>query len=589
MSMSNQELEVAGYQRVYDYTQYSHENHVNVIPEADFKRLVEDTFKTITNTLRSTYGPYASTVMISDQNETTTTKDGYNVFESIYFSHAYKHKVYIALKQIIDRVNKRVGDGTTSCILLAEKIFHELEKVANTPDEKMSLIKVLNKIEKNLQSSEEMEKNKSDKVIGDLTQKALEGLIAMAGNYDDELTNVIRESLDPVIEDKYDDITNKNIPVVTSIRNVVVDAHIERDGESITTYDIDYLPGDYRIRIHMEDEAALLFEQPRNIKVALYDHAFNASDWNFFMKDYDKETETLILARDFNRDFLNNDYVRYCKKRELAQAGIPIILCQVKGNYFKNEIADLAAVLNTDTIGLHAKAVDHNNLPKVKVGVHRGNCMYFFTNGFIPTEYIEHLKNERDADTSDSMIKMNEYKNRINALEQNSKDTLITVKSGTSLELKMISDKIDDCVSIVNSAMEFGIVPNLLQYGYFRINEIKKNCGTDVLTEKVCNGIERSISGLLVDIWESKHGDKYQEKLRQINEQYYCENLDWVSFDIIKEAYVDMDELPTSSQYDIEVIVAAISIVKYLLTSRAFIFDAHLMTNVNDEGHYEQM
>jgi chaperonin GroEL (HSP60 family) len=587
--MSNQELEVAGYQRVYDYTQYSHENHVNVIPESDFKRLVEDTFKTITNTLRSTYGPYASTVMISDQNETTTTKDGYNVFESIYFSHAYKHKVYIALKQIIDRVNKRVGDGTTSCILLAEKIFHELEKVANTPDEKMSLIKVLNMIEKNLQSSEEIEKNRSDKVIGDLTQKALEGLISMAGNYDDELTKVIREALNPVIEEKYDKVSNKYVPVVKSIRNVVVDAHIEKDGESITTYDVDYLPGDYRIRIHMQDEAALLFEQPRNIKVALYDHAFGSSDWNFFTRDYDKETETLILARDFNREFLNNEYVRYCKKREIAQANIPIILCQVKGNYFKNEIADLAAVLNTDTIGLHAQAVDHESLPTVTVGVHRGNCMYFFTNGYVPTEYIEHLKNEKDADMSDSMIKMNEYRNRINALEQNAKDTLITVKSGTSLELKMISDKIDDCVSIVNSAMEFGIVPNLLQYGYFRINEIKNKYDNDTLTNKVCNGIEKSISGLLTDIWESKHGDQYKEKLAQISLQYYDDKMDWVSFNVIKEAFVDMDELPTSAQYDIEVIVAAISIVKYLLTSRAFIFDAHLMTNVNDEGHYEQI
>ena len=588
MSMSNQELEVAGYQRIYDYTQYSHENHVNVIPESDFKRLVEDTFKTITNTLRSTYGPYASTVMISDQNETTTTKDGYNVFESIYFSHAYKHKVYIALKQIIDRVNKRVGDGTTSCILLAEKIFHELEKVANTPDEKMSLIKVLNMIEKNLQSSEIVESNRSNCIIGDLTQKALEGLISMAGNYDDELTNVIRESLDPIIEEKYDEVSRKFTPVVKSIRNVVVDAHIEKDGESITTYDIDYLPGDYRIRIHMQDEAALLFEQPRTIKVALYDHAFGSSDWNFFMKDFDKETETLILARDFNREFLNNEYVRYCKQREIAKAGIPIILCQVKGNYFKNEIADLAAVLNTDTIGLHAQAVNHESLPTVQVGVHRGNCMYFNTNGYVPTEYIEHLKNERDADLSDSMIKMNEYRNRINALEQNAKDTLITVKSGTSLELKMISDKIDDCVSIVNSAMEFGIVPNLLQYGYFRINEIKTH-NNDLLTEKVCNGIEKSISGLLTDIWESKHSDQYKEKLEQISKQYYNDKMDWVSFNIIKEAFVDMDELPTSSQYDIEVIVAAISIVKYLLTSRAFIFDAHLMTNVNDEGHYEQI
>lgn len=579
MSMSNADLEVAGYQRVYDYTQYSHENHVNVIPESDFKRLVEDTFKTITDTLRSTYGPYASTVMISDQNETTTTKDGFNVFESLHFSHSYKHKVYIALKDIITRVNKRVGDGTTSCILLAEKMFKELETVATTTDEKMTLIKVLNIIEKDLQSSDKIKKDLEDTTVIKLNKKALEGLISLAGNYDDELTNVIKEALDPV----YDEKDN-----VTSIRNVVVDAHLEKDGASNTTYDIDYLPGDYRVRVHMQDEAALLFEEPREVKIALYDHAFNSSDFNFFMRDFDKETETLILARDFNRDFLNNEYVRYCKDRALTKSAIKIILCQVKGNYFKNEIADLGAVLDSEPIGLHAKALNHSTLKTVKVGVHKGNCMYFFTNGYIPTEHIEHIRNEWKADTSDSMIKMNEYKNRINALEQKSKDTLITVKSGTSLELKMISDKIDDCVSIVNSALEFGIVPNLLVYGFSRIKSISEQ-NKNELMDKVCLGINNSIKGLFKDIWFSKHLDQFTEKRDHFENQIYTGNVDYSSFDIIKEEFVDSVNLPTSAQYDIEVIVAAISIVKYLLTSRAFIFDAHLMTNVNDEGHYEQV
>ena len=40
-----EELAMAGYHKVYDYTQYSHENHVNIIPEDDFKHLVRDTFK----------------------------------------------------------------------------------------------------------------------------------------------------------------------------------------------------------------------------------------------------------------------------------------------------------------------------------------------------------------------------------------------------------------------------------------------------------------------------------------------------------------------------------------------------------------
>ena len=68
MNEGELELQMAGYQKVYDYTQYSHDNNVNVIPEEAFKRLIRDTFKTITDVLRATYGPYGSSVVISEKD-----------------------------------------------------------------------------------------------------------------------------------------------------------------------------------------------------------------------------------------------------------------------------------------------------------------------------------------------------------------------------------------------------------------------------------------------------------------------------------------------------------------------------------------
>jgi chaperonin GroEL (HSP60 family) len=85
--------------------------------------------------MRSTYGPYGSTIVISDQNETTTTKDGFNVFEAMGFSHHYKRMVYLAIKKICERVNRNVGDGTTSCILLADKMFRKISDIIKTPDD----------------------------------------------------------------------------------------------------------------------------------------------------------------------------------------------------------------------------------------------------------------------------------------------------------------------------------------------------------------------------------------------------------------------------------------------------------------------
>jgi hypothetical protein len=59
--------------------------------------------------------------------------------------------------------------------------------------------------------------------------------------------------------------------------------------------------------------------------------------------------------------------------------------------------------------------------------------------------------------------------------------------------------------------------------------------------------------------------------------EYNAEHILFNSFDIISEEMVDMDTLPTSAQYDTEVLVAAISIVKYLITSGSMIFGAEQM------------
>ena len=572
-------MEELGYTKSYDFTQYAHDNNVNVIPEDSFKHLIEETFRIIADILRNTYGPYGSTVVISDQSETTTTKDGYNVFNAVGFSHTYKRMVYLAIKKIIDRVNNNVGDGTTSCILLAEKMFREIEKTLKTVDDKRNILKVLTQFEEMIQSKDAVEEDIHEGTVQPLHIDALRGLITVSDNYDENLAAVIEEALDP----KWDEETG----IMTSVRNVVVESMIDVDADASSMYKIDYLPGDYRVRCNMDSEVALLFDQPKKIRVALYDHVFSASDWNFFMHDYDKETETLILARSFNRSFMDHEYTKYLKERMMVKQDVKILLAEIKGDFLRDEIKDLAAAIGTEAIGLHAQAVDHSMLPVVSIQVYQGNCMCFDMDE-IPDKYIEALQFEMETDTTKSMVKHQVYKDRIRALSKQSKDSLITVHASSSLESKMIADKIDDCISIVNSAMEYGIVPNMLVYGYWRIMRYKHSLDDKLEMEKnVATAIMESIKGLFKDIWSSKHGDQQNAKCDAIMKDLYDSPNN--GFDITKEAFVDTNILPTSAQYDLEVIAASISIVKYLLTSRALIFDAHILKPVDDTGRYTPM
>lgn len=586
--INKDELELLGYKQVYDYTSYSHENHINVIPKKDFNKLVSDTFKTIVEVLKETYGPYGSTVIISEQSETTTTKDGYNVFGAINFSHQYKRMVYLAIQKIIERVNRNVGDGTTSCILLAEKMFNKMNKIIKTSEDNRNMLNALNVIEKDFQDMSVIDKDKTFGIIKSLNKESLINIIKLSGNYDDELTNVLLKALSPT----YSSDSNNPFSRVESVRNVVVEKESDYRSASNVSYEVDYLPGDYRVRVNMDVDIALTdFSDKTDIKIVLYDHAFGPADWNNFIKDYDDETKVLIIARDFTKTFMANEFTLYSRKRALMKQPVNIVLSSIGGPNVQDELKDLAALLRTEVRDLHAGAVNHEDIVTATVQMYKGNALCFY-NVTPPTEYIHKVEREMKKDTTHSYIIRKSYMNRIKALSLISKDTLITVKAGTSLELKMINDKIDDCVSIVDSALTSGVVPNLFLYATRRLKRIgTKFKETDKLVTLLSETISESLEGLFNDIWVSKYGSENTS----ISDAKYCEAADRIyrgfeiqSYDVINEQFVNTTDLPTSTQYDLEVVIAAISIVKYLLTSRAFVFDAHLMTPVGDQGHYQK-
>ena len=574
----------AGYERVYDYTQYSHENHVNVIPEEAFDRLVKDTFSTIADTLRKTYGPYASTVLISEMNEMSATKDGYNVFNAISFNQPYKQMVYRTIKKIIDDVNDNVGDGTTSCILLAEKMYAEIKKTLTTVDHKMQILSVLTNIENYLKDRSIVVSDTEKGIIKPLTVNAMRRLINVADNYDDELANIVYAALNPVFNASDDDTD----PAVVSINNVVVKSFVTRDIScASTTYKVDHLPGDYRINCYIEHEdIRWWFAEGQDVKVAIYDHKFGDSDWNFFMHDYDLVTPTLIIARDFSKEFLDITFAKWYRQRSIDKDNrVPMSFCVIKSDTLKDDIADLAAALGTSPIGMKSAALDHDSLPKTHVQLYDQTIMCFDMPA-TPTDYIRNLKYEMDADTRNSMVINKLYRDRIRSLENTANDTLVTITSSSTLESKMIGDKVEDCLAITASALEYGIVPNLFAYGFYRIEEYASDASRvdDPVVESVADAIQISIRGLFEEIFRSKHGDQYQERCKTIQNELYSDPTS--SFDIKREAYTEIEEFPTSAQYDLEVLSATIEIVKYLLTSRACVFDGGLLKPTDDTGRY---
>jgi hypothetical protein len=173
-------------------------------------------------------------------------------------------------------------------------------------------------------------------------------------------------------------------------------------------------------------------------------------------------------------------------------------------------------------------------------------------------------------------------KKRIDAMTMAKSDTTINLTVPNSLEQKMIEDKIDDCISIIESAFEYGCVPNLFKYAHKILNMYKSDEHSSVVVEKIISSIE----GIFTDVWVSKNGsfdELCNERLKSYYDSYDC------SYDVLEDTFCDISSLATSVQYDIEVVCATLEIVRFLLTSRGLIFDSCLLQMHGDNGTYVPM
>lgn len=593
-----------GLTKKYDYTSYSHEHNINVIPREDFYNLTQNTFNEIVKQVGKTYGPYGEPFMILDGGSFVATKDGYRTFTSLGFNHAYKHMVYKAISQIIERVNRNVGDGTTSCLLMAEEIFRNIKHLLTNKKARRQILSVLGDIETKLQSAKAINTDKDRGLIQPLTHDAMKNVIRMAANYDEDLSNILFEALDPTCNLKTDE--------VVKINRVIPVGNIISDGSTLTTYRIAELGGDYRTNVQSIDANAIAyFGSSKSVRVIIYDHTFTDVQWASFIDSYDNETPTMIIAPAFATTFVAQTWPDYVKRmqigRQLGQTDGKTHVYPTKLDCTDKQLVlkDLAALLGTDIIKMGKTGlIDHDNLAGATVSIANYDCLIFHDlkhrlkdADFI--DYLSKLKEEYANDKSDSLVNKTIYKNRIRDLEMDTKESILYVSSSNKIESRFILDKIDDCVEVVNSAITNGIVPNLFRYGIQRMTDIMNSYEDKSLSHDVSKMIVIAIKTMFHFIYESQNDDfddvfgKFPVDdgiiaLNKINCATELSNFckDYKSFDVIDNAFVDMTALPTSAQYDLEVILASISIVKYLLSSTALIFDANILESVNDSGKY---
>lgn len=147
-------------------TNYSIEQQIrtgmNIVDRDEFTETIKAVSHIAATTVQRTLGPYAHTTIIDDGSHTYPTKDGWAILQRIRFQDPMMQSIYTMLKNISARIVDKVGDGTTTAMVVAD---HFIEAVDNNAEHLMStyrqrdIINALNDIR--------------DRIIQDLEENAI--------------------------------------------------------------------------------------------------------------------------------------------------------------------------------------------------------------------------------------------------------------------------------------------------------------------------------------------------------------------------------------------------------------------------------
>ena len=196
----------------------------NVVSGQKLKKVQITTMNRLRDFLSMTFGPMGSNTKIIKGDKIATinseySKDGLKVLKNIQFADPIEASITEELIEITRKVEKEVGDGTTSAVILSSYIFERLNDLiqqTNIPPYKM--ISLFNKAVAELQ--EQILERKNECTVDDIYDIAM---ISTNGN--EEVSTNIRD-----IYDKYGmdvdlsvGISNADYSVVKSYDGLVID------------------------------------------------------------------------------------------------------------------------------------------------------------------------------------------------------------------------------------------------------------------------------------------------------------------------------------------------------------------------------
>ena len=616
-----------------NFMEYSNEKHINIIPKDAFEELTREVFQTVSENISKSLGPLGSSATILDGALTEATKDGYAIFKSYRFHNRYKKMIYNLMKAPCTRLNNTVGDGTTTAIVFASKLYRRYMNRKGNLETLYRLPRTF------VQTWDDMIEEISEEVrnravsIDPNDRKTIYNICYVTSNGNDEISNnianVYAETPSPVIKQK-DSPTNKSyiVPVggFDFEANLIDEGYVKNEDLSVEEKEPCILIFDYKIESEVCEQFLIPLNdalRAQNKKLVVFAPFYDAFLCNTTLKQY-----------------MNHEYQKY--------GALNLILCQYStGKLPKHQLTDLATVLRTFVINqdlfkdmkqvLDGTSVDlfiedvmeNESHPYYRLFGTCDSVMLSCTNGTLfkvsdiesderyqdvlraAKKELEDIKAKTDYEKQSFAAKIYEANLRVSQLQMN--NYIYYIGANSSLQKKITWDSVEDVIKCVRSAIKHGTVPGCQLTIYSAAYDIMQKIVEgktdeeikslsnedklkivilDLIQDAVCDTYTQVLYGpegmgiiKTIDMWQYIGDDGVEE----LKNRAIAKMKEIITKSIEQNQVFDLEHLCydptiiTSAETDVMVLRAASDLVKILISGNQCIF---LDVDVN-ETHNE--
>lgn len=166
-----------------------------------------------------TLGPCGRNVIIDEYGSIHSTKDGVTVAKAITLKDPFENLGANAIKEVAEKSNSRVGDGTTTSTLLAAQIYRNGLKYVNVG---ANATQIKNGIKKAADHAIETVKSNSIKIS---SKEDIKRVAIVSANGDEKIGEMIADVMDKIGSDGTIKVENGNGTEMTSkiVEGMVID------------------------------------------------------------------------------------------------------------------------------------------------------------------------------------------------------------------------------------------------------------------------------------------------------------------------------------------------------------------------------